>query len=92
MLDKLRSFVGRIATWPVVALLFIGFVLCTFGFMARTQRLANIPPLLDGRFWYTATDVQVLFEKVGQEGRNLYALTEVTIDLAFPFIYDACFC
>ena len=89
MLGGLHTFVGRIATWPAVALLFIGYVLCSLGFTARSDRLGNNPPLLDVRYWYNTASVQALFEKLGQEGRSFYALTEVTLDLAFPFIYGA---
>ncbi len=87
MLGKLHGFAGRIATWAVIALLFIAFVACTLGFIARMERLGNTPPLLDGRLWYTPAEVQVLFDKLGQAGRSDYALTELTIDLAFPFVY-----
>ncbi len=87
MLARLHAFVGRIAIWPVVALLFLGFVLCTLGFTARTERLGSNPPLLDNRYWYAPADVQTLFDKLGPAGRSDYALTEITIDLAFPFIY-----
>ena len=87
MLGKLHAFVGRIATWPAVALLFMGFVLCTLGFTSRTERLGNTPPLLDVRYWYGPADVKALFDKLGQDGLSFYALTEVTLDLAFPFIY-----
>lgn len=89
MLDRIHAFVGRIATWPAVALLFIGYVLCNLGFGARTDRLGSDPPLLDMRSWYTPENVQALFEKLGSTGRNFYAVTEVTLDLAFPFIYGA---
>jgi hypothetical protein len=87
MFGRLHAFVGRIATWPAVALLFIGFVLCTLGFTARSERLGNNPPLLDVRYWYAPADVKALFDKLGQDGLSFYALTEVTLDLAFPFIY-----
>jgi hypothetical protein len=87
MLGKLHAFVGRIATWAAVALLFIGFVACTLGFIARMERLGNNPPVLDGRSWYTPAEVQALFDKLGPAGRSDYALTEVTLDVAFPFIY-----
>jgi hypothetical protein len=89
MLDKLYAFVGRIATWPAVALLFILYVLCSLGFTVRTDRLGNEPPLLDLRLWYTPGDVQILFDKLGATGRSHYVLTEITLDLAFPFIYGA---
>jgi hypothetical protein len=87
MLGKLHAFAGRIATWPVLSLLFIGYVLCSLGFTARSDRLAGNPPLLDLRYWYGSADVQALFDKLGTAGRSYYALTEATIDLAFPFIY-----
>jgi hypothetical protein len=87
MLSKLHAFAGRIATWPSTALLFIVFMLCTLGFTARTDRLGNDPPLLDVRFWYTPADVKTLFDALGPADLSFYALTEVTLDLAFPIAY-----
>ncbi len=87
MLDRLHRLVGRLATWPAVALLFIGYVLTTLGFMDRAARFCNQPALLDVRFWYSPAEVAVLFDRLGADGRSFYALTEVTLDLAFPIIY-----
>lgn len=87
MVSKLHQFVSRFATWPVTSLLFIGFVLCTLGFTARSERFAGKPPALDVRYWYAPLDVKDLFDKLGEADLNYYAVTEVTLDLAFPFIY-----
>ena len=87
MLDRLYRFVGRLVKWPVVVVLFIAFVLLMLGFRARSNRLGSNPPMLDVRYWYTPTDVKALFDKLGADGRGLYALSEVTLDLAFPFVY-----
>ncbi len=87
MLDRFHRFVGRFATWPVAALLFLAFVILMLGFTARSARLGSTPPVLDTRLWYTPAEVQTLFDKLGADGRSFYALTEITLDLLFPLVY-----
>lgn len=87
MINALHKWLTRWATWPVIALLFIAYVLCTQGFDARRAALGYGLRVLDVRFAYTPADVQHLFEALGAGGRSLYALTEVTLDLVFPFVY-----
>jgi hypothetical protein len=44
------------------------------------------------RRWYTPAEARNLFERLGKSGRNIYALTELTLDLVFPLIYGSLFC
>lgn len=45
---------------------------------------------LDGRWrGYTPTDVADLFDKLGTEGRKFYAISEISLDIVFPFAYGA---
>jgi hypothetical protein len=47
--------------------------------------------VLDIRFWYAPETVLDLAARLGEQGRTLYALSEVTIDLAYPLLYGAVF-
>lgn len=87
MINAFHKWFARLSTWPVMALLFIAYLLCTQGFSARHAALGYELRLLDVRFGYTPEDARRLFEALGASGRNLYALTEVTLDLVFPFVY-----
>ncbi len=88
MSDVLYKAVTRFASWPVIALLFIAYALATQGFDARRAALGYETRLLDVRFAYSPDDARALFEQLGAPGRTLYALTEVSLDLVFPFIYN----
>jgi hypothetical protein len=86
-LDSLHAFFDRLATWPVLALLIILFVLGTQAFTARRDALGYQNQVLDARTFYNPDDVQKLMEALGPQGRNLFAITELTLDLIFPFVY-----
>lgn len=90
MFAAIHRRLASLATWPVVSLLFVGFVACTQGFSWRHQKL-GYTDTPDARFWYTPGEVRELFEEWGPARRNLYAWTEVTLDLAFPLIYGTLF-
>ncbi len=81
----------RLPAWPLIALLFIGFLLCDLGFDWRSEELGSHIKILDARGWYSPVDARDLFESLGEDGRRIYALTEVTLDLAFPLIYGTLF-
>jgi len=85
----LMSAVERFATWPVAALLFIVFVFCNQGFEWRSNILAYNMRFLDMRYWYTPEDAYRLLSELGSKGRRIYAATELTLDLLFPFVYGS---
>ena len=87
MIDALHKWLARLSAWPVIALLFIAYLLCTQGFDVWHAALGYELRILDVRFAYTPEDARLLFEALGAGGRSLYALTEVTLDLVFPFVY-----
>lgn len=87
MLDALYLYLVRYATVPVVALLFVLFVLCQYAFEARRKALPVQSHTLDATFWYSPATAREQFEAMGPDGRRLYAITEVTLDLIFPIIY-----
>ena len=86
-----------IVTLPGFSLLVVVLILCIPVFKWRTNRLmlGAENRLLDSRFWYTPTDVQSFFtyihRNVGKEGLNLYALTQITLDVIFPIAYGTLF-
>lgn len=81
----------RLPAWPLIALLFIGFLLCNLGFDWRNEALGSHIKILDVRVWYSPADARDLFKSLGEDGRRIYAITEVTLDLAFPLIYGTLF-
>jgi hypothetical protein len=80
-----------IATWPVAALLFVAALVCNFGFQIRAEKLGPENKIPDARLWYTPPEIRDLFERMGEGGRNIYALTQVTLDLIFPAAYGGLF-
>ena len=91
MFLRLYQTIERLATWPVTALLVIVMLLCSQGFTWRSGALGYEIRTLDVRGWYTPEDVQQLMAELGESGRQLYAITEVTLDLVFPLAYGTLF-
>lgn len=87
MYDKIFRMLKRIATWRGFAILFILFFLATLGFEARQKRLGCENRSLDGRGWYSPGEAHAFLTAIGEGGRQLYAITEVTLDVLFPVIY-----
>ena len=90
-MSTLRTTIARIADWRAIAVLFVSFLVCTSAFTWRQQQLGHENKVLDVRFWYTPADVQQLMQNLEAEGRKLYAITQVTLDLAFPLVYGTIF-
>lgn len=81
----------RRGTWPVVALLFILFLLCAQGFEYRRKVLGYENQGLDSRFWYSPVEARDFLKTIGERGRRVYAATELTLDIFFPIVYGALF-
>lgn len=81
--------------WARIALLFIltiPFSLLIFpmrrkALTALTEDGQN--PTLDVRLSYTPQAALDTAEKLGAEGRRLYSVSELTLDVAFPLLYSA---
>jgi hypothetical protein len=92
MITHLLHATERIATARTALLLFLCMLpfICVF-FPWRSNQLeafAGYPPrLFDTRLPYTPEQVNTLADYLGQAGRRLYAVTEVTLDFAFPMLY-----
>jgi len=89
LLQRLAA--GRVLSW-----LAAGCVICMVAFAARdhfTERFAASPPgsVLDKRMWYTPEQASDYFDRIGPTGRQVYAITQFTLDLAFPILYTLLF-
>lgn len=92
MFTRLMQTIDRIATPRNTLLVFLGLLpFNLFLFPWRSRTLAKIlgytPRLFDTRLPYTPQEVHTLATNMGQAGRQLYAATEVTLDLAYPVLY-----
>jgi hypothetical protein len=90
MLTSIHSLLTSLATWPIVSLLLVGFIVCQQGFGWRQKKLGYTKPP-DVLGWYTPTQIRHLFKSWGPSSRTLYAWTEVTLDFAFLLIYGTLF-
>lgn len=91
MSDTIYNLLERTASWPIVALLFVLFVICAQGFELRRKSLGYENTSLDSSFWYSPNDARDFFNAIGERGRHIYATTQVTLDLFFPLIYGTLF-
>jgi len=80
-----------LATWPAFAAALVAAAACWGAFRWRRSKLGAQHTLLDSRFWYKPKEVQELFDTLGEPGRKLYAVTQVTVDLVFPLAYGLLF-
>ncbi|MCA1615518.1 MAG: hypothetical protein LC800_15745 [Acidobacteria bacterium] len=81
----------RFATWQVVALLFILFILCAQGFEWRRKTFGYENTALDARRWYSPDEARDFLGAIGGRGRRIYIATELTLDILFPLVYGALF-
>jgi hypothetical protein len=81
----LYDLITSLEHWLPIAILLGAFIVCVQLFNMRRKRLGN--KTLDERFWWTPLDAQSLFQALGPDRRNLYAITQVTLDLVFPPVY-----
>lgn len=91
MRNTLHRRLESLGTWPNVALLLVAFLVCLQGFDWRRKWLGPSPSLPDVRLGYTPDELQEVFEVWGQGRCQLYAITQVTLDVAFPLVYGVLF-
>ena len=92
MLYRFTQFILRIASPRVALLLFAAILLFIFIFFPlrhnRLESYAGYPlRVFDTRLFYTPAQVSESANDIGESGRHLYAVTEVTLDFAFPLLY-----
>ncbi len=71
----------------MAAALFLLLLACMWGFAWRSARLDSEAKLLDARGWYTPDEAAHFLCAIGESGRTLYAITELSLDMAFPVAY-----
>jgi hypothetical protein len=95
MRDVIYQQLDRIATWPIFALLIVLFILCYLGFQRRSKVMTEIAGhdvrLFDARESYTPEEARDLLNTITERGRRIYAITQLSLDLVFPFIYGGLF-
>jgi len=91
MLNDIYNQLERLASWQVVALLFVLSIICVLGFKWRDKKLGYENPGLDGRGWYSPIEVRDFLHNIKEEGRRIYYTTELTLDLLFPLVYGTLF-
>ena len=99
MLDPLLALIDRAGTWKGIAILVVLSLGCFYGFGARLERLSAYSggksfeqiKILDARYWYTPAQARTFFENLGPAGRNIYAISELTLDLVFLATYGLLF-
>lgn len=73
------------------------FILFIFPYRTETLRAVickdkpapcNDNPTLDSKLSYDSDEVYALFRKFDRPSRQLYAWTEITVDMIFPIIYS----
>lgn len=86
----------HISNWKLILPLFILFALFTFYIFPEYQERINnlagetIQPL-DTRLSYSTEEVKLLFDKLTEEGRNIYLFITGKIDMIYPLIYGLLF-
>ena len=76
------------AKWGWMLLLVFVGLLCLIGFDRRASYFGEQNKALDGRYdGYTRQDAHDLFHNIGPNGREVYAITELTLDVIFPLTY-----
>ncbi len=89
--ERVYGRLSFVATWPVVALLVIAWVICVQGFLLRQQVLGPENEIPDAQVWYTPAKLRDMMDRLGEHGRRVYAVTTMTLDVIFPLVYGGLF-
>src|SRR5688500_16592738 len=79
------------ATWRTLAILFALAIPVFIGFEWRKRKLGKHIVTFDGRWAYTRAEARDLLEEMGPGNRWFYAVTQLSLDLVFPVLYNAFF-
>lgn len=85
MLAALHRLAARLSRPGALVAAVVANLACVAGFIWRAGELEV--ELLDGRGWYTAADVQALLSSLTEDQRDLYALSELSLDVIYPLAY-----
>jgi hypothetical protein len=87
MWDFIYGKLETIVTWQIFAVLSVLFIFCYLGFEWRRQTIGEQIIPFDTRYWYTPREAADLLNAMGERGRRIYAITQITLDFLFPFVY-----
>jgi hypothetical protein len=88
-MQRLYEQLNKLTNRYAFAWLLVGIVVCNLGFAWRSAKFGSEKKLLDARFWYSQTEAQEFLNDLEPGGRNLYAATELTLDILYPLVYTA---
>lgn len=89
---KMEDASAKLANWPVLGLLFVLALLSVGVFQLRNATLDAKHVVPDARWQgYSPQYVVNYMEDLGADGCDVYAATQLTLDVAFPLIYGALF-
>jgi hypothetical protein len=87
MPDLIYKRIEVMATWQNLAILLVLFVLCFLAFRWRQNAIGINIKTFDARKWgYTVEEGRQLLEDLGKDGRRIYVITQLTLDVIFPFV------
>lgn len=87
MLDSLFQSLIQYGSWPVYLALIVVWILCYFGFQFRAKKLNGVKVFDGRRKGYTAAEAKQILDDLGPDGRRLYAITQLTLDVVFPLAF-----
>lgn len=85
MCDFLYQRINRFASWRIGIFLFLANLVCIVGFNWRRNQLKLESP--DAKQTYSPDELYAFLAGIGESGRRLYALTQVTLDVIYPVVY-----
>lgn len=85
MLTPCRA-LAAIATAPVLVVLIVMYAFFVLYVFPNAENGSGVGPL-DLKFSYSADTAYEMIEAYGQQGRDRYVRTAVTVDLAYPIVY-----
>ena len=93
MMNFIRTELERWASWKMAAVAFVAVAACMVGLFQRHERLGGLE-LFDSRGWYMPGEATALFDaldRLDANARLVYAVTDLTMDMAFPIAYGMLF-
>ncbi|MDD3722838.1 MAG: hypothetical protein PHW92_10220 [Lutibacter sp.] len=79
---------GKIIAAGLILVLIFNLILFPFLFNFFNIQHLSIKNILDLKYSYTINEAYELFNKLGENGRNIYRLAEIFIDIPYLLIYS----
>lgn len=87
MLDSLTQSWIQLGSWPVYIALGVIWLGCFAGFQLRSKKLNGVKVFDPRRKGYTPAEAKQILDDLGPDGRRLYAITQLTLDVVFPLAF-----